>query len=335
MIMAETLEMEEFWRADGDYDEFRSMSFTDALNMAETGEDFVIDGLVTTGATLLYGEPNAGKSLMTAGMVASLATGKPFLGRKVNDRRRVAVCWSDDRGPAEYSKRMAPLLPDGSTDDVLFYCMPIMRTAEQWERLYDRVTDDGCDIVVFDVLTQILDGDINDGPPIAKFFDGVRRFTRVGIPALVITHSSEKRVNGQASNKPMGHTSISGFARWNIFLQKSSRGDWKARCSGKWADAWDVNFKAAKFNVPNFEVLGEENGEELRAKSRQRSADVLDQRADQAQFLIDECQGMSKAAAARKLADKFGGKQNAYQTRLSDGTFDALVHFDRGAWTPA
>ena len=335
-MMTETLDIDEAWTADDDYDEFRPMSFTEALHMADTGEDFVIDGLVTTGATLLYGEPNAGKSLMTAGMVASLVTGAPFLGREVYGTRKVAVCWSDDRGPAEYSKRITPLLPDGSTDDVMFYQMPIMRTAEQWQGLYDRVMDDGCDFVVFDVLTQIVDGDINDGPPIAKFFDGVRRFTRNGIPVLVITHSSEKRgPHGQAPNKPMGHTSISGFARWNIYLQKSSKGDWKARCSGKWADAWEVCFKASKFNVPRFEVVGEENGEELRAKSRQRSRDVMNQRADIARYLVDECQGMTKVEAAKRIAEKFGGRANTHQARLSDGTYDALVHFDRGAWTPA
>lgn len=319
---------------DLDLDEFRPMSFADALNMAETGEDFVIDGLITTGATLLYGEPNAGKSLMAAGIVASLVTGEPFLGREVKGTRKVAVCWSDDRAPAEYGKRITPLLPEGSTDDVMFYCMPIMRSVEQWQRLYDQVTNDGCDFVIFDVMTQIIDGDANDGPPVAKFFDGVRRFTRDGIPALVITHSSEKSgEGGRKSDKPMGNTTISGFARWNIFLSRNKGGMWTASCFGKWADSALIQFYGAEgFNVPRFRVAGEKDGEELRGAARQRSASTLDKRAETARWIAANCQGLHKRAAAEKAAQALGLTASTLQRELSDGTYKALLDYRDRNW---
>lgn len=305
-------------------EEFQPMSLTEASQMADTEEDFLIDGLITTGTTLLYGEPNAGKSLMTAGMVASLVTGEAFLGRRVNAAGKVAICWSDDRAYAEYGKRITSVLREDVWEDVRFYRMPIMRTAHQWARLYDLVADDGCDFAVFDVLPQIIDGDINEGPPVAQFFDGVRRFTREGIPALVLTHSSEKRgPNGYAPNKPLGHTSISGYARWNVFLQRSQAGEWTARASGKWGEPLQVKFRSPRFDVPQFEVTQEKNADEIRQDSqrrrRQHDQSKLDANLTYARFVVEHCQGMSQNKTAEKMAERFGGQPSKYRNLITRG----------------
>ncbi|MEW9555244.1 AAA family ATPase [Nonomuraea sp. NPDC050783] len=305
-------------------EEFQPMSLIEASRMADTEEDFMIDGLITTGTTLLYGEPNAGKSLMTAGMLASLVTGEPFLGRRVNAASKVAVCWSDDRAYAEYGKRIMRVLHEDYWSDVRFYRMPIMRTADQWGRLYERVIDDGCDFAVFDVLPQIIDGDINDGPPVAQFFDGVRRFTRDGVPALVLTHSSEKRgQNGYVTDKPLGHTSISGYARWNVFLRRSQGGEWTARASGKWGEPFQVKFRASQFDVPRFEVTAEKTADEMREDSQRRrrnhNQEALDRNLTYARFIVENCQGRSQNKAAEDLAAEFGGKVNRFRNLLTRG----------------
>jgi hypothetical protein len=73
------------------------------------GDMFIIDGLVSSRSTLIFGEPKAGKSLYTAGIVAALVTGKPFFCREVHVPEggwRPLICWTDDGGDSEYKTRI-------------------------------------------------------------------------------------------------------------------------------------------------------------------------------------------------------------------------------------
>ncbi|MFC4536620.1 AAA family ATPase [Sphaerisporangium dianthi] len=311
--------------------EFQPMSLDEASQAAEMEESFVVEDVITTGTTLLYGEPDAGKSLMTSGLIKSLVTGEPFLGRTVNGTRTVAVCWSDDRAYAEYAQRIRRVLPEGYGERVRFYQMPIMKDAGMWDRLFAAIQAHGHDMVIFDVLSQMIDGDINDGPPVARFFDGVRKFTRKDIPALVLAHSSEKRGQNGKSDLPMGHTSIRGYSRMNIFLSRAESGIWTARVKGKWADTSMVTFMAPDFDVPRFKVLEEKDGRELRGKARERSTAVMNDRAEKARWIAENCQGVTtKKEVQERLAKRFRMKT---PPNLSKPEWTSLVRQDGGDWT--
>ncbi len=308
------------------------MTLDQAQVAAEMEESFIVDGLITTGTTLLYGEPDAGKSLMASGLIKSLVTGESFLERKVLSTRSVAVCWSDDRAYAEYAQRIRAVLPKGYGEQVMFYQMPIMRDASAWDRLFNSISNRGHDMVIFDVLSQIIDGDINDGPAVARFFDGVRKFTRENIPALVLAHSSEKKGPHGKSDLPMGHTSIRGYSRMNIFLSRAETGIWTARVRGKWADTSKITFKgASEFNVPQFVILEEKDGEELRGKARDRSSAVMNNRAEIARWIVTNCQGITtKKEVQNKVAKHFGMKT---PPNLSRSYWTALVSLQDGKCT--
>jgi hypothetical protein len=206
-----------------------------------------------------------------------------------------------------------------------------MRTVGDWDNLYQLIAGDGCNFVIFDVLTQIIDGDINDSPPVAKFFDGVRRFTRNEIPVLIITHSSEKRgASNQKSDKPLGHTSISGFVRWNIFLCRSASGEWTAKCFGKWADMSKVMFSALDFNVPRFKIFDQKNGDEIRSNARQRNSETMNKRADVAKWIADSCQGLNKRETQKAVSQKFNLRN---EPNLSKPEWKALVDLQGATWT--
>jgi len=293
------------------FDELFPMTTTDeALRKAHTKPKFVIDGFLATGSTLMYGTPEAGKSLMTSGLIASLVTGEPFLGREVIGKpRKVAVCWTDDDGDVEYARRL-----DAVTEDpnVLYIRMPVMRNEEMWQYLYEKIQSAGCDFVIFDVLTQMINGSVKNDEDVADFFNGVRMFTRNGIDTLIITHSSEKRQeNGYVPKYPLGSTTLAGSVRWNIYLKKSSTGEWTAEQHGKRGKPFTVKFRSDEYDVPEFYITTEKNDDQVRNEAIQRQrtydAEKLNKNLDYARFVVENCQGMSQRQAAEKLAEKFGG----------------------------
>lgn len=100
----------------------------DEVPREKLADMFIIKGLVSSKSTLIYGPPKEGKSLFAAGVVASLVSGKPFLGRPVTgpaDGWRPMVCWTDDGGHSERGRSR------GSTGGLNFTCGMQCRRAER------------------------------------------------------------------------------------------------------------------------------------------------------------------------------------------------------------
>ncbi|WP_433245367.1 AAA family ATPase [Streptosporangium sp. CA-135522] len=290
---------------------------------------FIIDGIVSARSTLIYGEPKAGKSLVTAGVLASLVSGEPFLGRPVERTGkgwRPAVCWTDDGGGSEYKSRMAAVLGDAKPP-VRFYGLPSM-TPKLWEALYDLVVEQGSNFVVLDVLSQLTMGNLNDSPPVAEILNGVRHFTRQGIPVVMVAHESEK--GGQhRSGKPLGHSTISGGFRWRTRIRRSKAGVWTLEADGNRGDSHKITFTGDAIDVPRFEVQKETGGEQLRSSARTRSRDTLNQRTDVARYLAKNGHGRNKKEAADmvKAAFKLPSAPN-----LSKSEWKNLVDLEGGQW---
>ena len=97
--------------------EFESLSYSEALKMADEGETWLVDNIIGSSTTLIYGEAKSGKSFLVSALIKSLATGADFVNKPVPQDRAfsVAVCWTDDRGAQEYSERIRTVMPDEET----------------------------------------------------------------------------------------------------------------------------------------------------------------------------------------------------------------------------
>lgn len=301
---------------------FDSVSYSEALKLADKGETWIVENMIGSATTLLYGEAKSGKSFLVSALIKSLATGADFLEKPVPQDRdfSVAVCWTDDRGAQEYSERIRGVMPDGTTPKVRFYHLPLMQTREMWQTLYGQVMAGGHNFVVVDNMAQTLNGTVNDDAVVRQFFDGVRLFVRAGIPVVVVAHSSDKAgMNGRKPETPLGSGYITQAVRWRVFARRSRKGNITLKFMGNHAEPYEMTLEHGV--GARFEVLDVKSPEELKAgaagAARARSRERLDDNAALLDWLNTNCHGMTLAEAAEKHAANIGIKPNAAKQRIN------------------
>ncbi|MCV7041235.1 hypothetical protein BST36_00315 [Mycolicibacterium moriokaense] len=302
------------------------MTFPDSMRLGEV-ENWVIEKVISATTTLLYGETKCGKSFLVSALIAALTTGDDFLGVPVPQDRafRFALCWTDDMGAVEYRDRILTVMPDESPD-VVFYRLPIMRSPQMWQSLYEQVLDDGRNFVVIDNYSQAINGPINHDDVAREFFDGVRRFVRAGIPVVVVAHSSDKfNANGGKSELPLGASYISQAVRWRIFARRSRRGNMTLRFTGNHAEPYELTLLHGA--GARFEVI-DRRAERPDEVKRQRTKARLDNGADLLAWLSTNCHGMAVRPASAKLGAELGISTEAAQGRIKR----ANIRKDGSGW---
>ncbi|GCE42769.1 hypothetical protein Rhow_006898 [Rhodococcus wratislaviensis] len=315
-------------------DRFHVQTLDEALEEADTHDDWLVSGLISSSTTLIFGEAKIGKSWLVSHLIGALLTGKPFLGVDVPDRPfSVGIGYTDDNGNHEYGQRIRTVLPEVAENrSVLLYRLETM-TSELWSDFYDVVVDAGHNLLVIDNLTQVLTGSINEDDTIRRCFnDGIRRFVRAGIPVVIIGHSSDKSFNGRKPETPMGSAYISQAVRWLVRVSKTRTRNLKVNTYG------NVSYGAEMILRPEagarFSVIERKDDADEVDEDRQRSVQRMDRTSEQARFVVEQCQGLSRNAAAVKLADEFDGTVASFKTALSSRGLSKLVEqSSAGVWT--
>ncbi|ODU05545.1 MAG: hypothetical protein ABS81_07225 [Pseudonocardia sp. SCN 72-86] len=291
---------------------FGHQTHSEALLEAETRETWLVEGLISATSTLIYGEAKVGKSFLTSALIAALVSGEPFLDVPTPTDRdfRIAVCWTDDGGAADYASQVQGVIPEDTDAPIDYYVLPSMRPAD-WQALFEELTLNGTTLVVIDNLTQALDGSINQDDVVRSFFDGVRLFTRAGIPVVIIGHSSDKSMpNGATPDKPMGSSVISQSVRWRVFVRRSRKGNLTLKFSGNYAEPHEITLRHGA--GARFEIVDTKSAEQVRAdaetRSQQRDKGTLDLNKRIADWLVANGQGkgVNEAAVALAATGEFG-----------------------------
>lgn len=322
---------------------------------ADSEDDFIVDGVISSATTLLYGESKVGKSYLACALIAAMVTGGQFLGKEVDPRDwKVAVLATDDRAEKEYGKRIRTVLPEGMRPPVKTFRLPIMRSIDKWRSLHKTVLEQGYNFVVVDSLTQAINGTINSDETIRDFFDGVRLFVNSGIPVLVVAHSSEKTsINGK-SDLPLGSSSITQSVRHRVYAYRQNGRIFLKFKGNHIEEEFRITLApgaGARFTVleeKSVSAITAENAAkkaeaaakkaEKEASKQDRSTATLNANEEKAKFVVSDCQGMKPATVAKKLSDKFGGAVTTYTSNLSGnrGFADMLTHDPAShSWTLA
>lgn len=183
---------------------------------------FLIDGLLHTKITLLWGKSKVGKSVLVRALIAALLNGSPeFLGRPVLGKvRRVLVITTDSGGEHEYGEALARLLGGDQHDRVLVQDWSANPWTEYDEEELRRVMDGGeIDLVVLDNLQGALrpGESVNDDAQVRTYTDLLRRVDRAGPACLLVHHCSEKpSVNGVEAGTPMGASMLTPVSRASV-----------------------------------------------------------------------------------------------------------------------
>jgi RecA-family ATPase len=139
--------------------------------------------------TLLTSFWKTGKTTLLAGLLQSLATGTPFLGRNT----RPARVWVVSEESRDHWRERGEVLPGGSHVTLVgrpFHGKP---KPEQWDRLIDAVLQDRPDLFVVDPLSSFLTArSESDVTTMLEALEPLRRLTGIRMAVLLLHHPRKK-----------------------------------------------------------------------------------------------------------------------------------------------
>lgn len=319
---------------------FRRMTAAEAIERARQREPFLVEDLVCSTLTLFYGPPESGKSTLATLLIASALTGEPFLDRPLTRTRtpgQIVLITTEVDGPEEYGRRLAERLGERAFDDRLGIYPVGGLSPNDWRELQEEICPAEDTLVVVDNLTEVLStGSINDDEAVRVAFAGLRLFTARGSTSVLIGHSSEKAgPNGGRSTKPMGSTAISAAVRWKVRLEPKGSDRIELDCAGNSGRGAKITLERGEKET-DLRVV--EVSERQTHKRNENEAAWLGEIAD---WVVENCQGVSKADVARTLAEKFPelspGSQNPDRTiasQLSKGAkLGGFLDYDKDSLT--
>lgn len=304
----------------------KTLSLEDMIRRAEARPPFRVPGLIHSALTGVAGEPFVGKSSLATHLVISGIRGESFLGVPWESKPdRILLALTDPGAVEEYGDRFKTAgLVSGE-----------LRTHEGavsaggWAELRQDqsfpLTDHS--LVVIDTLTGCLP-DLNSITDAYDFFGEVTaELCAHGVAVVVLMHMSEKRgKDGYRMRVPMGTTSISSHIRHRLTLTRAPGGGVSVTTTGNQAtEELDIVARQRK-HAADWEVISA--GPRVK-----REKATLDRNAEIADWVVAECQGSNKTAAADKVAKQFGLTRATAKKRLQPSqSVGKLVELRGSEW---
>ena len=150
---------------------------------------FLLEGIVHSSATLLYGPAKAGKSHLVVELVTAISRGEGWHGHAVHGGRRPVLVLSSDPGSrAEYSRRFGASV-DGT---VGLATPPRVGDFSAWRHVAAEAAEAGVGLVVLDNLySWARQADINANGEVGAALECLDEITNVGIALLVVHHTTK------------------------------------------------------------------------------------------------------------------------------------------------
>src|SRR6266705_2415634 len=102
--MSSQLDQNLGWESPKRPDAFPVITWMQARTRSSEHEPFLVEGLVSSDTTVVYGAPNQGKTRLAASLIAELVSGATvWLGHKIEfPVERIVVCTADDGALEQY-----------------------------------------------------------------------------------------------------------------------------------------------------------------------------------------------------------------------------------------
>lgn len=296
------------------------------INRLSYEESFLIGDLLTSHITVLAGEPKAGKTLLSAGMVTALVNGEErFLGQPVHRQvRHVVFGLTDDGAEEELKERLYGAVPD---DAVTVF--PVEHTGEPgyWEGVLEDLLSIGADLFVLDnTVGSLASGeDISQGVTAQRVIDHLKPISRAGIPVLVVTHTAKAGEGTTTASAPIGGRAMASGARGVIALRKSNRHGLRIQTAINRARQ-DLDFPVTVHRASTDSEVPVWERSEPRLKVV--SLPKADWKADLAKRIVSEQpEGMALDKLAQQYAHQVGKRPNTVRVELGK-----LIEHTEGRW---
>jgi len=175
--------------------------------------------------TLLTSQWKTGKTTLITGLLRSLGTGTPFLGRPTRPARVWVV---SEESRCQWAERNR-LMPVGAHVHLLARPFRGRPTREDWDELIDRAIDFGLDLFVVDPLASFLPGRCeSDAATLLEALQPLHRLTAVGMAVLLLHHPRKGKV--EAGSAARGSGAMLGFVDISMELKRTSKLESDSHC---------------------------------------------------------------------------------------------------------
>jgi RecA-family ATPase len=305
---------------------------------------YIIDELISSKVTLLYGRSEVGKSMFIDGGIAAITRGaKSFIGQDVLvDFTAVDVpvgilCGDFEDASLAYERIKAA---KGDLDKVEIYDASDKLPFDNWADLIEQVIAAGHKLLVIDNLSVFVDGDVNESSKIKKFFDMLSPLMGAGVAVVVIAHSSEKFSRFGQPQDFIGASNIKQRSSRRIKIERPEGSDnLRLTLAGNRSGRQEVMLRWPKQSIPVYERIGSSDNKELnerREKAKQERDAKTKATADKIRdHVLGKCRGMNNTDTARSLfAAKLVKSESTARNALRDGRYGVRLA-DDGSWADA
>ncbi len=282
----------------------RVIRLSDFLAQSSGEPAFLVEGVVHSTATVLYGGPKAGKSWLTVDLAAALLTGQEqWLGRKISPGPHVVAFATTDPGS---DRETVDRLASRGLSEYPAYLVPFDRAAAREEGMpyYSRLADDlvegGVTALFFDNVFSGIAGDTKEQKDASVLLDGLNRFILRGIAVIAVSHTGKGSADSPART-PIGSQAFSAWPRSLVRVEVVQGSATRRRLYVSGNQAAPETVEVAYEFCGGTCTVGTVG--KVEREPRDRGAERRDKDAALAALLVavPVAQGKSKAAAGRYL----------------------------------
>lgn len=268
----------------------------------------ILDGVLHSGTTILYGSSGIGKGRIIAEIVAAAVAGQPWAGRGwTRQIGKVAILATDIGADREYGAYLDRTgIGFEFDDEVRVYTVGIAPSPDDWRELCGSVQGWGPGLVVLDNGTEMVRGSVNDNDRVSDLFADLRPLHSgpSRVPLLIAHHTAkpDPQASNRRSRTPLGSVAWENFSRSKIYVREAyerDNADLTLEIRPRESAPWECHLVERDGRL----VFDHEGDPQKRAK--QSRADTREQDGRIYEWYVRNCQGMTNTEASRKLADEF------------------------------
>lgn len=174
--------------------------------------DYIIDELITNSSVnVFYGEPGSKKTYSMLSMAVAVANGKDWLGFKT---KQVPVLFIDEEsGEKRLSRRLNETIRGKDCDATgkIYYISLAgfkLDNKEDVKIIESEIKNTKSRLVIFDALTDIMDGDENSKRDVQPIMSSMRRIADATDCSIIVIHHSSKSGGYRGSSAIKGSSDL-------------------------------------------------------------------------------------------------------------------------------
>ncbi len=301
-------------------DKYSIRKDTDAMK-PQPPIDYIIDTLITNASiNVFYGEPGSKKTYSTLSMAVCVANGKDWLGFKTKQSPVLII--DEESGEKRLSRRLNETirgLDCDATGRISYICLAGFKLDNEDDAkiIESEIKNTKAKLVIFDALTDIMDGDENSKKDVQPVMSALRKMADNTDSSFIVIHHSNK-IGGYR-----GSSAIKGSS--DLMVQVSS-------------DLNDntINFKTEKNRDGNFlawsaDAVWEDDTFSLNPvyveKVSEREKHIISYLTEHGASLVSDIVNSSeifKATQLKKAIYKLAKEKKIYRTNPEDGNLKAI-----------